>query len=347
MTAWNTANAGNNWNFVETTTPANADISIDEEQPNPGATGTSYPHTTPTGLFGLGAGKLDSVHVAVKPGLSVAERDRTIIHELGHCLRLNHTPGATDVMNKSNTATTPSANDIAEANASDKDPPCPYAAMRNAVRGQNTVIDLVPKPGSGIDLTDVLQVEIFSLTGPEIYVDPDSITWDADGITATFEVTYNADHNEVFNVNMVYSDTILDYTGVLTVTDDDPQPGMYPHAVAGNDTTITAGTWATLDGQNSYHDDPSVFYSGTWLTSAGPGIFDIYGRVMLPPGQHIAVLQVMDYYGQVSLDTIAVTVTGSPIPTLTEWGMIIFCVLLFGWMAWIIVLRKKKVTVGL
>ena len=33
------------------------------------------------------------------------------------------------------------------------------------------------------------------------------------------------------------------------------------------------------------------------------------------------------------------------IPTLTEWGMIIFCVLLFGWMAWVIVRRRKRVTI--
>jgi len=38
---------------------------------------------------------------------------------------------------------------------------------------------------------------------------------------------------------------------------------------------------------------------------------------------------------------------GGPIPTLTEWGMIIFCALLFGWMAWVIVRRRKRVTVGI
>ncbi len=35
------------------------------------------------------------------------------------------------------------------------------------------------------------------------------------------------------------------------------------------------------------------------------------------------------------------------IPTLTEWGMIIFCVLLFGWMAWVIVRRRRRVTAGM
>ncbi len=37
---------------------------------------------------------------------------------------------------------------------------------------------------------------------------------------------------------------------------------------------------------------------------------------------------------------------GGAIPTLTEWGMIIFCVLLFGWMAWVIVHRRKRVTIN-
>jgi hypothetical protein len=34
------------------------------------------------------------------------------------------------------------------------------------------------------------------------------------------------------------------------------------------------------------------------------------------------------------------------IPTLTEWGMIIFGVLLFGWMAWVIVRRRRKATIS-
>lgn len=39
-------------------------------------------------------------------------------------------------------------------------------------------------------------------------------------------------------------------------------------------------------------------------------------------------------------------VSPTKIPTLTEWGMIIFSVLLFGWMAWVIVRRRKAVAIG-
>jgi len=42
-----------------------------------------------------------------------------------------------------------------------------------------------------------------------------------------------------------------------------------------------------------------------------------------------------------------VSVVPTPIPTLTEWGMIIFCVLLFGWMAWVIVRRRRRVTASI
>jgi hypothetical protein len=38
--------------------------------------------------------------------------------------------------------------------------------------------------------------------------------------------------------------------------------------------------------------------------------------------------------------------TTGDIPTLTEWGMIIFGVLLFGWMAWVIVRRRRRVTIS-
>jgi hypothetical protein len=40
-------------------------------------------------------------------------------------------------------------------------------------------------------------------------------------------------------------------------------------------------------------------------------------------------------------------IPAAAIPTLTEWGMIIFGVLLFGWMAWVIIRRRRRVTIGI
>lgn len=47
--------------------------------------------------------------------------------------------------------------------------------------------------------------------------------------------------------------------------------------------------------------------------------------------------------GEISGFTFAVKNPGQPIPTLSEWGMIIFCTLLFSWMAWVIVRRRKQI----
>jgi len=49
--------------------------------------------------------------------------------------------------------------------------------------------------------------------------------------------------------------------------------------------------------------------------------------------------------GDGCIENATVVVCPSVIPTLTEWGMIIFCVLLFAWMAWVIVRRRKAAKV--
>jgi hypothetical protein len=333
MQNWNTANAGNEWNFVETADENEADVSIDEGDVGTGGPGEAIPTTED--------GDLKKVNINVEPGLSPAERDCTIVHELGHCLRLNETLGDDDVMYPLNTATIPSANDIAEANASGVDPPCPMTTTSNAVRGLPTYISLIPKPGSDINLEDVLDIEIFSLTGPELYVHPDSIwLWGSDSITAVFEISETADHNEVFQVDLEYIDITLGYTGVLTITDDEAPYDMFPHAVAGNDTTVSFDTPVVLDGRGSYHDDPTIFYSGTWMTDADRGSFQIYSFLNLPPGQHIAVLQIHDYYGRLSYDTISVVVL-SDIPSLSEWGLIILALLLLA-IGTVAVVRRRK-----
>src|SRR5207244_12318185 len=121
--AWNTANDGNAWTLTAAP-PAKANITIQEADPGAGNDGLSTPTVKSTGLFGLGSGEVNSVSVAIRPGLGAARRATVILHELGHCLRLDHTPGANDVMNSPAAANpaAPSAGDVAEALASDKDP---------------------------------------------------------------------------------------------------------------------------------------------------------------------------------------------------------------------------------
>ena len=70
-----------------------------------------------------------------------------------------------------------------------------------------------------------------------------------------------------------------------------------------------------------------------------------FSAVTIPPGATVMVI--VDPENEVDEfdEDNNVIYLGGPIPTLTEWGMIIFCVLLFGWMAWVIVRRRKAVKV--
>jgi len=60
--------------------------------------------------------------------------------------------------------------------------------------------------------------------------------------------------------------------------------------------------------------------------------FEVY---LLPEREHIG-----------GTDVKATVVQEEQIPTLTEWGLIIFCVLLFGFMTWMVVRKRKGVTFG-
>jgi hypothetical protein len=324
IAAWNGANGG--WNLVETRNIGESQIII-QESPNlpPGKEGLSHPEWNVDKELVL-------VIALVKEGLPVDKRDAAIMHELGHCMRLDDTKEATDVMHWKNLGlAVPSANDKAEAAASDASRPrCGFAPSGNAIRNRVTTLDLTPKPGCGIDLGDLIDVQVVSLTGPDFsaYV----LGWTESAITVQFDLSASADHNEVFQATLVYSDHSEQYTGVLTITDD-PAPAGLPHAVAGNDITVPAGNYVTLDGRGSYHDVPEVFFSGTWQITAegdqnGYGLFDEYGTVLLPPGTYTATLEAQDYYGRVSQDTLTVLVLAAGTPTLSQWGLIVLTLLL-------------------
>jgi len=340
---WNEVNGG--WSMEMTDDASEADVTIQYGEPQhegEDVAGLATPNTNQD------HSALNSVDIEVRRNSEDEEEvDRTIIHELGHCFRLAHTDGDDDVMNPSNTATTPSPMDTTECDDSYAVTDNSVEPEENAVLGdENKAIAFTPKSGTGITFDDVVDINITSLTGNDFYISDESITWDGTTINALITVAMTASHNEAFNVELINSlGGTENYTGILTVTPDPAPPGL-PHAVAGPDIIVVEGQPVSLNGSASYHD-AGVFMSGSWkVPAAATGLFHEEGDLFLPAGTYEATLMVKDYYGRKSYDTLNIYVGGpeDPIPTLSEWGIILFALLLlaFG----IVFVRRQQLALG-
>jgi hypothetical protein len=89
-----------------------------------------------------------------------------------------------------------------------------------------------------------------------------------------------------------------------------------------------------------FHDvEPGGERSATLIVESPKGLIHYFaGNV------HISGMAGYDAIGGVSV-RIDPPQTGEDVPTLTEWGFIIFTALLLGWMAWVVVRRRKAVNV--
>jgi hypothetical protein len=321
MTAWNNANKGRNkWKFEEAESAAEADIRVRKGNPdgNPGAT-----------LFSCNEKKyIKYADILINSDyLPTWNLDKTVRHELGHCLRLDDTKNKKDIMYKKNTKQINlTKHDVYEAYCSDIDPPCPLEASGYIVRGANSkTIWLEPKPGSNINLEDVEDITIKCLTGSALYTHVSG--WNASGIQTIFYAYPDASYNEVFGVTLKYPGDAstqaytVEYTGVLTITEGPAPKNSLPHAVAGNDITVSESQQVFLDGSGSYHDDSSVFIRGTWLISGnddtGYALCGDSGVLTLPPGTYTATLIITDYYARTSEDSITITVIPSGKPEIS------------------------------
>ena len=86
----------------------------------------------------------------------------------------------------------------------------------------------------------------------------------------------------------------------------------------------------TIDLHSHATEDTDVLFLGIEFLPA-PNVLSGYFIVRLPnPGE-----------GDTVLVTGPVEVLSTAIPTLNEWGIILFCAILLGWMAWMIVRRNR------
>ena len=109
------------------------------------------------------------------------------------------------------------------------------------------------------------------------------------------------------------------------------------------------------DESRSFADDVSIIDFGIGIETVFEIVNDTHALVDVsvdpqsPTGSEEVWLLTLDEFS----DTFVVgtagefTVLGDEVPTLTEWGMIIFTLLLFGYMAWVIMRRRQRVKVGI
>jgi hypothetical protein len=204
--------------------------------------------------------------------------------------------------------------DIDEAEAAAADPPTPLEVWTYFVQNkmdQHATIRI--KPTSDLDLGEASDVSIRMLTGNES-VGARVLGWTSKSISVVFDVGRLARYNEVYEVTATIGGRSIRYMGTLTISPKRGPIHKYPHAVAGSDIVVKAGTPIQLDGSKSYHDDGAIFMQGSWyVMDARTGVPVIglchdSGSISLKQGEYRAMLKVMDYYGYLSTETIQVRV---------------------------------------
>jgi hypothetical protein len=110
-----------------------------------------------------------------------------------------------------------------------------------------------------------------------------------------------------------------------------------------------------LDGENNVH---LVFHRDVALTDStipitqdffiGSPVSNAlgYDSVIICQGTYDVDFSIHPQYGEATFQTKLVGPHSAPIPTLTEWGLIIFGVVLVGFISWVF-LRKKKAAISL
>ncbi len=316
---WNHFNSGRNrWEFKITTNVDNADIKVKMETLSSFANGRTILHPD--------SGPVTHAEVFIDKGLYGFTLYNTILHELGHCMLLDDTTNEEDIMYYFDSEIVePSEEDLKEASASDQ----AIALIFNQdyiVREANSkALFCSLRPGSNINLEDVEDISIACLTGPDLYTHVEG--WNANGITVEFYAKSSASYNEVIGVTLKYPGEAstqgysVQYTGVLTITEKKAPKNSFPHAVAGDNITVSESEPVVFDGSGSYHDDPKVFFTSTWLISGDGDTGCVFngalGELTLPPGTYTATLIVKDYYARTSEDSITVTVESTGIPEIS------------------------------
>jgi len=187
------------------------------------------------------------------------------------------------------------------------------------------------------------------------------------GASVTRSTTNSAveDHYHVMkstvNNNTSYNDVHHGNSPLPTITDDFVIPGLFDPSSAssniyydidlsewteisfsvGDSVVFTNGTSSGIPGYYVVeHSDPNLDITDVFIVNPATG-----ERTLDPGSGAVEFSGVLYINGE---STICGTCyTYHEIPTLTEWGLIIFSVLLVGWMTWMLIRRRQSVKIGI
>ncbi len=257
------------------------------------------------------------------PGAAQQDLERAIKHELGHAQRMDDTNKAGDLMNgtqaSGNHNVTPSGHDQSEAGASYTDSRLLDILPKQMRQGEPQACAITGVP----ELGEAANVIVTPLNPGNL--ETLSTVWDATQITVEFRAADGATgapaawHNEGFRVDLhdATGAVTSSYGKYVTTNPTDPAEGLLPHAYAGPDMVVQAGSMFTLIGTGSMHDDPSANLNHFWKWEAGPEEDSTtqtknMSMSISVPGDYFFTLQVEDDWCRVSEDTVMVTVVPGP-----------------------------------
>ena len=320
--AWNGAKTG--WKLEETTSEDEADVVIEEKDLG----GANSKGSIVLGTTEIEGDKGDWKGTVKKPARIAINnnaacnwgsptppkrnRTRTIMHEFGHAMRLDHTHGAKDVMKQSTSTlsgTAFSAEDLKEAKSAAKFKKGGLKAKKHVrKRDVDAIVEIVPESGaeSTVNLTDVTNIQIEPFFTDTLNLVP--IEWTSKTILVmVHEVFSGAGHHEGITVSLTYTSGIMaDFQAQLVITGTDPLSGARPHAAF----VITPTGWFSgeqmirLDAAPTFHDQITTPLTYRWQATR-PGqtwfarTFDEYAAMFLLPGTYTITLLVEDTWGQV------------------------------------------------
>lgn len=328
MAKWNEKATG--WTF-NAGTESDHNVEVKQGQ-TPGANGKC--------VTSLSNGERTGSVITINKNGTSGPRQRTLEHELGHTMRLKDVKDdgndGGDIMEgsqgASDTNLQPTANDIKEAkDGAQTNKKKAKNAPKSTTEDQATDVTITPVEGEAFELFRAESVNVVPIDPETLFIDTEMLQWspEADVILVPMSPQPGAIHNEWYSVIVMYGQTEeAHFDGVLLVTEEPPPPQQLPHAVVPEEVTGMEGELIAVDGAESYHD-AGAYMTFVWLIDGEEGVLfgGPIGHFEFSAGEHTVTLLVEDQWGETDTATTQVHVLGDPIPTVSEWALIVMTLL--------------------